>query len=367
MEKIPVLDLRPDIDAHWDEYNAAIQEVLKTTAFIQGPDVKDFEADVSRYLGVKHSIGLNSGTDALLLALRAMDVGPGDEVITTAFTFFATAETISMLGATPVFVDIEPDTFNIDCNLIEKAITKKTKAIVPVHLYGHAADMDRIKTIAAKHGLKVLEDVAQAFSGKYRGQHLGTIGDAGAYSFFPSKNLGAFGDGGMLSTDDAELAGKVKMLSVHGARKKYFNEEVGYNSRLDTIQAAILKVKLKYIDQATEGRRRVAKMYKEALSGIPGIVTPTEKDYAYHSYHQYTLRVLNGKRDELQSKLNDLGVQTMIYYPIPQHKLKVYEHLNLSFPLAEQAASESLSIPIWPEMSGETVLKVAAAIKKTLA
>lgn len=365
MEKIPVLDLRPDIDAHWDEYNAAIQNVLKTTAFIQGPDVKQFEEEVSSYLGVKHSVGLNSGTDALLLGLRAMGVGPGDEVITTAFTFFATAETISMLGAKPVFVDIEPDTFNIDCAKIESAITAKTKAIVPVHLYGHAADMDKIQSIAKKHNLKVLEDVAQAFSGKYKGKQLGTIGDAGAYSFFPSKNLGAFGDGGLLSSDNTDLAGTVKMLSVHGARKKYFNEEIGYNSRLDTIQAAILRVKLKYIDKATEGRRRVAKMYKEALSGVTGIVTPTEKDYAFHSYHQYTIRVLNGQRDSLQKKLDELGVQTMIYYPIPQHKLKVYEHLNLSFPEAEKAAGESLSIPIWPEMESDVVAKVAETIRRT--
>ena len=366
MTKIPVSDLKPEIETHWAEFNLAIQGVLRESAFINGPDVKNFEDEFSAYLNVEHSVGLNSGTDALLLALRALGIARGDEVITTAFTFFATAETISMLGATPVFVDIDPVTYNIDVSKIEAKITPRTKAIVPVHLYGHAADMDGILALAQKHKLKVVEDVAQAFSGRYKGRHLGTLGHVGAFSFFPSKNLGAFGDGGMLVTNDKEVAESVRMLRVHGARTKYYNETVGYNSRLDTIQAAILRVKLRHIDAATEGRRRVAKLYDEALASVVGIVCPMEQAYAYHSYHQYTVRVLSRRRDYLHQKLADKSIQTMVYYPYPLHKLPPYHHLNYLLAHSEQTCQEVLSLPIWPEMGKDKVLEVVNQITAAL-
>ena len=240
--KIPIYDPRPEIEALWDEIQAAIHRVLKSGRFILGPEVKAFEQEVAEYLGVKHAIGVNSGTDALVIALRALGVGPGDEVITTPFTFFATAEAISLVGATPVFVDIDPKTFNINPELIPEAITSRTKAILPVHLYGQAADMDPILDIAERHGLRVLEDTAQAFGAKYKGQKLGTLGDAGAFSFFPTKNLGGIGDGGLIATNNDNVAELARMLRAHGAKKKYFHEMIGYNSRLDELQANIFSL-----------------------------------------------------------------------------------------------------------------------------
>ncbi len=254
--KIPILDLKPEIDALWDEFNAAFQRVLRDGHFIMGADVLAFEREAASYLGVKHAIAMNSGTDALLIGLRALGVGPGDEVITTPFTFVATAEAATNLGATPVFVDIDPRTYNLDTALLEAAITPRTKAIIPVHLYGHAAEMDAVMAVAEKHGLKVLEDVAQAFSGEHRGRKLGAIGHAGAFSFFPSKNLGAFGDGGLLVTNDDAVAEAARMLRVHGAKRKYYNEVPGYSSRLDTLQAAMLRVKLPHVEAASAGGGR---------------------------------------------------------------------------------------------------------------
>ena len=349
-QQIPILDLNPEIQELLPEFMAATERVLKSGQFIMGPDVVAFEKEVAAYLGVKHAISCNSGTDALVIGLRAAGIGPGDEVITSPFTFFATAESISAVGATPVFVDIDPETYNLDVALASKAVTSKTKAIIPVHLYGHAADMDAVMLLARRHGLKVIEDVAQAFGAQYSGRQVGTIGDVGAFSFFPSKNLGCFGDGGLITTDDDALADSAKMLRVHGSRKKYYNEEIGYNSRLDSLQAAYLRIKLTHIDKRNAGRRQVAQTYNELLSGS-GFVTPVEKPGCKHVYHQYTVRVPAGvDRDALQDKLAKVGISTMIYYPVPCHKLPVYKNLTSSCPLSEQAASQVISLPIWPSL-----------------
>ena len=366
MIKIPILDLKPEIDNLWGELTEAIHGVLRSGQFIMGPNVKAFEKEVAEYLGVRHAIGVNSGTDALVLGLRAVGVCPGDEVITTPFTFFATGEAISQLGATPVFVDINPQTFNLDVEKIEEHITPKTKAILPVHLYGQAADMDAILALANQYDLKVVEDVAQAFGGEYMGKKVGTIGDVGAFSFFPSKNLGTYGDGGLIATNDDRIAEQAQMLRVHGARKKYYNEIIGYNSRLDELHAAILRVKLPHIDEWNEGRRRVAKHYNELLQGLSGIIVPYEATGGKHVYHQYTVRVLDGKRGEVQKRLADAGIGTMVYYPIPVHKLPVYESLGLSLPIAEEVATEVLSLPIWPGITQEVQAKVVESLKEAL-
>lgn len=341
---IPILDLAPEINELWDDLTNAIHRVMRSGHFIMGPDVKAFEDEAAAYLGVKHAIGLNSGTDALIIALRALNIGPGDEVITTPFSFFATAESISSVGATPVFADIDPNTFNIDPASIRAALTPHTKALMPVHLYGNPAQMNEIMAIAHEHGLKVVEDCAQSFGARYKGQHTGTIGDAGAYSFFPSKNLGAFGDGGLLVTNDDHTADLARALRTHGSRKKYHNEMIGYNSRLDTLQAAILRVKLPHIDRWNQGRRQVAAQYNELLKGIPGIVTPELTEG--HVFHQYTIRVQHGKRDQLQQHLEQNGIGTMIYYPVPQDELPVYAGQYQAKPHSAQAAKEVLSLPI---------------------
>jgi dTDP-4-amino-4,6-dideoxygalactose transaminase len=378
--EIPILDLRPQYDSLKDEMHAAITRVLESGAFIMGPDVAAFEQEAAAYLGVKHAIGLNSGTDALFIALRALGIGPGDEVITTPFTFFATAEAISHVGATPVFVDANEDTFNIDPDLIEAKITERTKAIIPVHLYGRPSDMGKIMAIATKHNLKVIEDCAQSFGARYHGQcngcdgtcnpneHLGkqtgTIGHVGAYSFFPSKNLGAYGDGGMIATNDDNIAEHARMLRVHGSRKKYYNEVVGYNSRLDTIQAAILRVKLPHVDAWNAARREVARGYNELLAGVDGIVTP--EIAPGHVFHQYTVRITKGTRDEVQKKLAAAGIGTMVYYPVPQDQLPLYKGMYASYPISDGLAREVLSLPIWPELDKQIQHEVVHAVKQQL-
>jgi len=363
---IPILDLGPEIDSLWEELNAAIQGVLRSGHFIMGPNVKAFEEEVARYLGVKHAVAMNSGTDALYIALRAMGIGAGDEVITTPFTFFATAEAISHVGATPVFVDIDPDTFNINPELLEGAVTRRTRAIIPVHLFGHPAEMDPILEVAGRHGLKVVEDVAQAFGAEYKGKKAGTLGLVGTFSFFPTKNLGAYGDGGMLATNDDAIAESARMLRAHGSIKKYYNEIVGYNSRLDEIQAAILRVKLPYVDQWNQGRRRVAETYRNMLGDLPGIVLPTEKAGVHHVYHQFTIRVLGGKRDELRDQLEEAGIGTMVYYPTPVHRLPVYEYPANSFPISEEATAQVLSLPIWVQMTTEKQGRVVGLLRAAL-
>lgn len=362
---IPILDLNPEIEGLWDELNGAIQDVLRGGHFIMGPDVKSFEEEVAAHLGTRHAVGLNSGTDALVIGLRALGVGPGDEVITTPFSFFATAESISLLGAKPVFVDVDLDSYNLDASKIEAAITPRTKAIVPVHLFGRPAAMDEILAIAEKHGLKVLEDCAQSFGATYGGRQTGTLGHVGAYSFFPSKNLGAYGDGGLLVTDDDALALEARKLRAHGSIKKYHNETVGYNSRLDTLQAAILRVKLPHLAAYNSGRRRVAERYNAAFADVPGLVVPEAVEG--HVFHQYTLRVLGGRRDAVAEALGAQGIQTMIYYPISQDKLPVYAGQYPANPNSDRLAEEVLSLPIWPQMTDSVQDRVIEAVREGLA
>ncbi len=365
-QNIPLLDTGAELESIWDELMTTIEGVLRAGRFIMGPNVKAFEQEVAAYLGVKHAVALNSCTDALILGVHALGIRPGDEVITTPFTFFATSEAVTHYQATPVFVDIDPCTYNLDVAQVEAKITPRTKAILPVHLYGQACDMEPLLALAQQYNLKVFEDVAQAFGGEYQGRKLGTLGDAGALSFFPSKNLGALGDGGMLVTNDDAIADTVRMLRVHGAKKKYFNEFVGCNSRLDELQAAILRVKLPHIDEWNAGRQRVAERYNALLQDVPGLSLPQDAGYGKHVYHQYTVRVLNGRRDALQQQLAEAGVQTMVYYPVPLNRLPVYQEMNVSLPLAEEAAGEVLSLPLWPKMDEETIAEVARVLRSLL-
>ena len=363
---IPILDLSDETEQHWQEIQSAMAEVMLAGQFILGPAVESFEKKVAHYLGCRFAIGLNSGSDALLLGLRALEVGPGDEVITTPFTFIATAAAISRVGATPIFVDIDPHSLCIDPVAVQEAITPRTRAIIPVHLYGNSCDMDALMQISERHVIPLLEDTAQAFSGEYRGKKLGTIGKLGAFSFFPSKNLGAFGDAGMLVTDDEELAQKARMLRVHGAKKKYFNEELGYNSRLDAIQAAVLQVKLNYIDTSSAGRRRVAQRYHHAFQAVPEIQTIPEIRGAHHVWHQYTIQI-QADREAIMHQLKEQGISSMIYYPVPCHRLPLYQDLELSLPIAEAAASTVLSLPIWPTFKEDQQDRVIETLCSALA
>ncbi|MCE5324697.1 DegT/DnrJ/EryC1/StrS family aminotransferase [bacterium] len=367
MAKIPLLNTRPEIDSIWDQLVNELENTIKSGQFIMGPNVKAFESEVAAYMGAKHAVGCNSGTDALVLGVRSLGLCAGDEVITTPFTFFATSECISAVGAIPVFVDIDPATFNIDVSKIEEKITEKTKAIIPVHLYGHAVDMDPLLKIAQKHGLKVLEDVAQAFGSEYKGKKVGTIGNAGAFSFFPSKNLGAFGDGGLFVTNDDELAAKARMLRVHGASRKYYNEVIGYNSRLDELQATILRVKLPHIDEWNGGRRQAAARYNKMLAGLPGVITPSEADYTKHVYHQYTIRILNGKRDAVQKSLAESEIGSFVYYPVPLDRLPVYSQMDFGpLPNSDMCSNEVLSLPIWPKIDEQTQVTVVDNLRAGL-
>ena len=378
---IPIYDPSAEHKLLKTEIDKAIQKVLGHGQFILGPEVKQFEKEAAEYLGVKHAIGVNSGTDALVIALRALGIGAGDEVITTAMSFFATAESISMVGATPVFVDIDKSTYNINPDKIEAAITPKTKAIIPVHLFGLPANMAQITEIAENNDLKVIEDCAQSFGARYAGQCIhcngekcnadiwqnlvgkqtGSMGHCGTYSFFPTKNLGGIGDGGLIVTDDDEIARKAGMLRVHGAAKKYHNEMLGYNSRLDTIQAAVLLAKLKHIDEFNAKRRQVAQRYQDGLKNIDHIILPEIVDG--HVFHQYTVWIGDGNRDALQKFLKEQEIQTNIYFPVPQNELPVYNAKPV-LPVAHKVASNVLSLPMWPHLSAEVQHKIIGMVKK---
>jgi len=364
---IPMVDLKIQYEAIKEEINAAVLGVLRSSHFILGPQGKALEEELAHYHGVKHAVAVASGTDALHLALLAAGIKRGDEVITTPFTFIATAEAISYVGAVPVFVDIKPDSFNIDISQIAPAITKKTKAIIPVHLYGQPADMDGLMELAKKHNLRVIEDCAQSFGAEYHGKKTGAIGELGCFSFFPSKNLGGYGDGGMVTTDDNDLAKHLLSLRNHGSTVRYYHEELGYNSRLDELQAAIIRIKFKHIDVYNTKRRNNASLYSRYLADS-NIRTPSEQSGTKHVYHQYTIRVKN--RDAVKQKLDTGGItSSMIYYPVPLHLQRAYNDLGMkpgSMPVAEQAAREVLSLPLYPELTEEQIKKVAYAVKTAL-
>jgi len=362
---VPLIDFGRQYAYLKDDLKAAVERVLEHGAFILGPEVKQLETEIAGLCGVKHAIGVASGTDALMLALHAAGVGEGDEVITTDFSFFSTASVIARLGARPVFVDIEVDTYNIDPTAIEAAITEKTKAVMPVHLFGQIADMDAIMEIAKRHDLKVVEDAAQAIGSEYKGRPAGSLGDLGCFSFYPTKNLGAGGDGGIITTDDDELADFCRMLRVHGQTGKYRHGVIGYNSRLDTMQAAVLLVKLPYLRGWSEQRIKHARVYDEALAGVPGITTPAVKDYTtFHIYNQYTLA--SPKRDALMEGLKAAGIGHCIYYPVPFHKQDCFVYLGYqpkALPVSSRAADEVCSIPIYPELTEAEQAEVIETVK----
>jgi dTDP-4-amino-4,6-dideoxygalactose transaminase len=360
-----MLDPTQEFSELRDELMNAAESVLASGQYILGPNVTAFEDECAQYLGVDHAVALNSGTDALVIALRALGLAAGDEVITTPFSFFATAEAISAVGATPRFADIDPSTFNIDAQSVAALVGPRTKAIIPVHLFGAPADLDALQAIAEPSRIPIVEDCAQAFGACHGARRVGTVGDAGAFSFFPSKNLGGFGDGGLLATPRADVATRARSLRAHGATQKYRNEEVGYNSRLDELQAALLRVKLPRVDANNTKRAAVAAIYERAIADIPGIVTPPRPDFAAgHVFHQYTIRVLAERRGDVVASLTAHGIASMIYYPVPIHRLPVYrDAVDTLLPHAEQASREVLSLPIWPDMPHDVPERVASAIR----
>lgn len=361
---IPFVDLKGQYHSIKAEIDSAIARVLENSQFVLGPEVAGFEEDFAAYLNVKHAVGVNSGTSALHLALLAAGIKPGDEVITTPFTFVATVAAILYVGARPVFVDIEPRSYTIDANRIEQAITARTKAIMPVHLYGHPADMDPILEIARRRGLLVIEDAAQAHGAEYKGKRLGGLGDLGCFSFYPGKNLGAYGEGGAAVTNDSKYARIVRMLRDWGAERKYQHVLKGYNYRLEGLQGAILRVKLRHLESWTEARRHCAEIYSRLLN-CDSVITPLAMSYARHVYHVYAIRVKS--RDALQKYLQGHGIQTGIHYPIPVHLQEAYADLGYrqgDFPCSERAAAEELSLPMFAELTAEMQVQVASSIRQ---
>lgn len=360
---IPLVDLKVQYDSMKEEIDSAISRVIGKTAFILGEEVRHFEEEFANFAGARYCVGVSSGTSALALSLRALGIGPGDEVITTPLTFTATAEAICHVGATPVFVDIDPVTFNMNPDLIEPAITPKTRAIMPVHLYGNPCDMNKIMDVARKLGLRVVEDAAQAHGARYNGRPAGVIGDIGCFSFYPGKNLGAYGDAGAVVTDNEELAYKVRLLRDHGRTSKYEHVEVGYGERIDAIQAAILAAKLRHLPDWTEARRKWAETYTEGLRGLPvQTVQPTPGAYAV--YHIYAIAV--ERRDDLLSHLNARGIKAGIHYPIPLHLQPCYRHLGYregDLPMSEWAAKSELSLPMYPELGERNVDVIVRAVR----
>jgi len=364
--RVPLIDLKRQYQSIKEEINSAIQDVLESQAFILGPQVKEFEGLFASYCNTKYAIGVSSGTDALLLALKSLGVGGGDEVITTPFTFFATIESICNVGAKPVFVDIDPETYNIRPDLIEKSITKRTKAIIPVHLYGQCADMDPILEIAKKHDLRVIEDSAQSVGAEYRGKKAGSMGDLGCFSFFPSKNLGGMGDGGMVTCNSEKLEEVVHMLRIHGGKPKNYHAALGINGRLDTIQASILIKKLGHLDDWCDKRRQKASYYTEKMKGFD-LVAPKVMDFNKHAFHLYVIRVK--KRDMLMEHLTADNIDCAVYYPVPQHLQECLADLGYKegdLPETEMAAKETLALPIFPEITKEEQDYVIESVKNFL-
>lgn len=363
ISQVPFVDLRAQYATIVQEIDEATKKILCNTDFILGQDVGLFEEEFAAYCEARYAVGVDSGTSALELLLRAYEIGPGDEVITAANTFIATAFAITDAGATPVLVDIDSDTYNIDVSRLEDAITPRTRAIMPVHLYGQAADMDPIMEIARRHDLVVIEDACQAHGAQYKGRRVGSIGHAAAFSFYPAKNLGAYGDGGLAVTHDEQIAKTLHMLRDYGQSKKYHHIVRGYNHRLDTLQAAVLRVKLPYLDSWNAARRQHAELYNELFADSPA-VTPIEAGYAESVYHLYVIRINN--RDELQAHLKTKGIATGIHYPVPIHLQPAYQHLSYrrgDFPVTEACAGEILSLPMYPELHREAIVHVASSIK----
>lgn len=359
---ISILDLKRQYQSIKSEIDSAIARVIESGQFILGPEVEALERAVAQYLKVKHAIGVASGTDALWLALKAANVGLGDKVIVPSFTFFATAGAVCNVGAIPVFADIDPQTFNIDPRFVrdllgsDAQLQERAKAIIPVHLYGQPAEMDEILQIAQRYNLVVIEDAAQAIGAQYKDRPVGTLGHLGCFSFFPTKNLGAYGDGGLVVTNDDALAERVRMLRVHGSKPKYYHHIVGTNSRLDALQAAILRVKLAHLDEWTRARQRIAAHYDQAFSQLDGLVVPYQASDRTHIYHQYTIRVIDERRDALQKFLKEHGIGTEIYYPLPLHLQPCFAHLGYregQLPESERASREVLSLPIFPELTNQ--------------
>ena len=371
MEPIQMVDLKSQYLRIKDEMDAAIQHVLDSTAFIQGTPVKEFEDALSQHTGSKQIISCGNGTDALTAALLALEIGSGDEVITTPFTFIATVEAIALVGARPVFVDVSKETFLLDVNRLERAITPKTKAIIPVHLYGQCADMEPLLDIANKYNISVIEDACQAIGSEYRFadgnvKQAGTMGTIGCLSFFPSKNLGCFGDGGALMTDNAEMAEKLRSICRHGSTKRYRHERIGLNSRLDTLQAAVLNLKLNHLQEYIASRKKAATYYHTALSNLDWLCLPNTSPHSTHTYHQFTVKVKNGRREALKQYLAEKGIPSAIYYPVPAHLQPAYAYLNYQkgdFPAAEQLCEEVLSLPMHTELTEEQLEYICHAIK----
>ena len=379
MNKIPPFDVSQQYQQIGDRLNQAALAVLASGQYIGGQVVSQFETEFANYIGASvdsgvgsivgsvHGISCNSGTDALYLALRALNIGEGDEVITSPFTFFASAETISMTGATPVFVDIEAHSFNMNVNLIESVITERTKAIMPVHLFGRSVDMTNLMAIAKKHNLYVIEDCAQATGATYKGQKVGNIGDVGCFSFYPTKNLGGCGDGGMMTTNNAEVAEKLRILREHGSPKRYYHEYIGMNSRLDSLQAALLQVKLPYLDKWNTQRREISDRYTHLLKdvNIPNLIFPEHCSGSV--WNQYTICIGAGNRNDVQTQLREQNIITMIYYPLPLHLQTVYKNLGYKkgdFPITENICDQVLSLPMFPELSEEQQDRVVSTLQK---
>lgn len=362
--KVPFIDLKAQCEQIEQDVLIKVKEIMKSAMFIGGPDLDGFESEFAEFCDAKFCLGVNSGTDALRFALLAAGVQNGDEVITVPNTFIATTEAISQVGATPVFVDINPETCNINVNCIEEMISTRTRVILPVHLYGQPADMDPILEIARKYNLIVIEDACQAHGATYKEKKVGSIGVAGCFSFYPGKNLGAFGEGGAVVTDDEEITGKIRMIRDHGQQKKYFHEIEGYNGRMDAIQASVLRIKLKRLEEWNRSRRSNAAIYNQQLSGAEGLNLVKEEDYARAAYHLYVIMV--DDRDNLQRFLADKGIATGLHYPLPLHVQKAYAHLKYKeddFPVAERCAKRLLSLPMYPELTPEQIQYVAESIK----